>query len=81
MRDFEDEIPGYLRNEALVYLLASLSLKPGRPEIGNNLYRCYSTLIQQGFLPQDELSLLRAWLDDIEEFGSQRTTSQNGSVD
>lgn len=65
MKDFEDEIPGYLQNEKIAQLLSALELKTGPQSIIDNLIRCYETLIAASILKSDELPLLRAWVDDI----------------
>lgn len=63
MKDFADEVPGYLKNESIAHLLAGLSL-PG-PMTGN-LLRCYEALVAAGILGDDELRLVRAWVEDVE---------------
>lgn len=68
LKNFEDEIVGYLRNGEIVRTLAELSLQPGIAAVGDNLQKCYEQLVAHGFFPVDELSLVRAWLDDIQNF-------------
>lgn len=41
LKDFEDEVPGYLRNESICEILENVKLKPGREAVGGNLLRCY----------------------------------------
>ncbi len=65
MKDFRDEIPGYLHNDAIARILDALPLKSGSSEIGNNLVRCYEALVGAELLPSAELGLLHAWLDDM----------------
>jgi hypothetical protein len=65
MRDFRDEIPGYLHNEAIATILDALPLEPGSSEIGKNLLRCYEALVETELLPRKELDLLDAWLGDL----------------
>ncbi len=65
LRDFEDEVPGYLRNEELVVELSWLGLKPSPAQVGSNLLRCYERLVGRGFFPADEIRLVRAWLRDL----------------
>ena len=65
MRDFEQEIPGYLNNERIRSVLESLNLLPGETEVANNLHRCYEALIQEGLIPDGEMKLVLAWLSDI----------------
>jgi hypothetical protein len=65
LRDFKDEIPGYLRNHEIVARLSQLSLTPGRGAVGGNLIRCYEALVDGGDFPSEELPLVRAWVEDI----------------
>jgi hypothetical protein len=65
MKDFEDEIPGYLQNEKIAQILSALSLKPGPGAMTDNLIGCYEALIGAGIFESDELFLLEAWIDDI----------------
>jgi hypothetical protein len=66
MKDFEQEIPGYLNNEKIVSALGSLNLRSGPSETGSNLLRCYENLVDGRFFPTQELRLVEAWLADIE---------------
>ncbi len=65
MRDFADEVPGYLKNREIANQLEALTLQPGAGAVTNNLTACYEALIAQGHLPSDELELVRAWLEDL----------------
>jgi hypothetical protein len=65
MKDFQDEIPGYLRNETIAETLTSVRLKAGVAEIENNLLRCYEALVEAGVFPREEIALLEAWIDDL----------------
>ncbi|MBN1403444.1 MAG: DUF288 domain-containing protein [Opitutales bacterium] len=65
MRDFEDEIPGYVKNARIVDLLQSLSLKAGVEHVCDNLIACYRALVAEEVFPQEELCLVAAWLDDM----------------
>ena len=66
IRDLQEELPGYQHNEALVNCLRTLTLRRGPDSAGTNLMVCYEQLVAGGFLPPDELPLVRAWLADIE---------------
>lgn len=66
MRDFEDEIPGYLGNQRFVDILGALSLKAGAGNVIENFLLCYEALIKKGFFPQQEYGLVEAWVSDIE---------------
>ena len=66
MRDFADEVPGYLHNRSIATTLASLPLRSGVPHIGDNLRACYSALIELGVIGRDERALVDAWLSDLD---------------
>ena len=65
MRDFEDEIPGYLLNRKIAEKLAKLHLVPGRDHMGENLLICYRALIELGAVGPQELPLIEAWLEEM----------------
>ncbi|MBV9081449.1 MAG: DUF288 domain-containing protein [Acidobacteriaceae bacterium] len=65
MRDFSDELPGYLHNRAICEKLGNLSLRPGLDAIHDNLRLCYEMLVKNGFVGESELPLLEAWLYDL----------------
>ena len=67
LRDFEDEVPGYLNNEKIRLCLESLDLQKGRDAgiVCSNLMDCYSALVEAGIVGTGELPLVQAWIDDI----------------
>jgi len=65
MRDFADEIPGYLNNGKIREALESLSLKKGIEHIPENMRLCYDRLVVMGLIGDREPELLNAWLEDI----------------
>lgn len=65
MRDFKDEVPGYLHNSAIREALAALKLKPGAPNIAANMRACYEKLVEMTLVGESELALLDAWLEDL----------------
>jgi len=71
MRDFEDEVPGYLHNRRIGDSLAALPLRSGVSAIPDNLRACYETLTALGFIGQEELSLIDAWLTDLRQLVPQ----------
>jgi hypothetical protein len=75
LRDFEQEIPGYLGNERIRVLLDALELEAGADAAGRNCLRCYEALVQAGIVPAGELPLLRAWLADVASPSAIATTS------
>jgi hypothetical protein len=67
IRDFENEIPGYLHDKEICNALEKLSLKAGVEHIPENLLVCYEELVRIGTHDPKELNLLAAWLDDIRD--------------
>jgi hypothetical protein len=67
LRDFNDEIPGYLNNGEICKALESLPLESGVEKISDNLKACYEKLISMSLIGREELQLLDAWLEDIEQ--------------
>jgi STELLO glycosyltransferases len=65
LRDFRDEVPGYLNNAAIADTLGALSLQPGAAGLGENLLACYEKLVGMGLVGREELGLLAAWLEDL----------------
>lgn len=66
MRDFEDELPGYLHNAAIARCLDALDLPAGADLVAANVRTCYQALVAGKFLPEGELPLLEAFLDDLD---------------
>ena len=67
MRDFKDEIPGYLHNRAICEKLGALSLRRGVDALPDNLRLCYEALVKDSFVDKAELDLVDAWLDDLRQ--------------
>ena len=65
MRDFAQEVPGYLHNGAIRRLLDDLPLETGAEAVASNLRRCYAALVAAQIVPALELELLEAWLADL----------------
>jgi hypothetical protein len=68
MKDFEEEISGYVHNAKIVSALRALSLKKGVEHIPDNLTRCYQELVDIGVIGKDETRLVQAWLSDLSAF-------------
>ena len=66
LKDFEDEIPGYLGNEKIVTLLSNCNLK--KDDIYVNLTICYATLVQNGYFEKRELDILSQWISSCKKF-------------
>jgi len=67
LRDFNDEIPGYLHNSEIREALESLPLESGVEKIRDNLKVCYEKLVSMSLIGREELQLLDAWLEDIKQ--------------
>lgn len=70
MRDFAEEVPGYLNNAAIARLLEALPLANGEAAIPDNLRACYRALVAAGHVGEAELPLLEAWLDDLAQLNT-----------
>lgn len=65
MRDFADEVPGYLINRRIAELLDALRLDRGSDAALANLRRCYVSLCAAGIFPEAELGLVDLWTADL----------------
>ncbi len=72
LKDFEQEVPGYLYNSKITLALNQLNLKTGTEYILENLMICYDSLVVNGFIDKKELKLVDAWISDINEPIKQR---------
>jgi hypothetical protein len=61
LKDFEDEIPGYLNNSKICRMLENLDLKSGVRNICENLFRCYAIMVQNGWIESQEQNILESW--------------------
>ena len=66
MRDFKDEVPGYLHNERIRELLSALSLSG---DMHADLSLSYQALVAEGLVGEAELSLIQAWLRELKLLG------------
>ncbi|MEO1390548.1 MAG: STELLO glycosyltransferase family protein [Cyanobacteria bacterium J06634_6] len=65
MKDFDDEVVGYLNNEKICNVLGSLPLEPGVKNIPANMISCYEALVELDVVGKEEIELLKAWLEDL----------------
>jgi STELLO glycosyltransferases len=65
MRDFEQELPGYLHNKKICAALDRLRLLSGVEHVGENLRTCYKELVRMGVHHPKEIDLLEAWIEDL----------------
>jgi len=64
MKDFADEVHGYLNVDKIVELLGALILKKGEEYVCENLYTCYEELTANSILPVTELFSVKKWIKD-----------------
>lgn len=64
MKDFKDEIPCYLQTEELVRILDETNFDP---DDCNALSIIYQALFKHQIVTEDELTLVKAWTDDLEK--------------
>lgn len=64
MRDFEQEIVGYLRNENIREVLELCDLSSGPSHVAENLWNCYEALVRAEIMRGPELDLVEAWIQD-----------------
>ncbi|MGI8918544.1 MAG: STELLO glycosyltransferase family protein [Pyrinomonadaceae bacterium] len=65
MRDFRDEVPGYLHNKEIGDALEKLQVKAGVERLGENLLLCYEQLVRMDLIDRRELELIAAWNKDL----------------
>ncbi len=68
LKDFEDEIPGYLNNGMICEKLMTLELTSGISHIFENMKKCYIVFVENGLVDEKELVLLDYWLRDCRSF-------------
>jgi STELLO glycosyltransferases len=69
LKDFQDEIPGYLHNGKIVEVLSLLALRQGKEHILENMKACYSAMIDMALIDPAEMQLLDAWFADLQLCG------------
>ena len=74
MRDFVDEVPGYIHNRQIGDGLERLKLAAGSGNIGENLIRCYEEMVRLGVVGAEETTLVKAWVKDLETLTWNSTT-------
>ncbi|MCX4195980.1 STELLO glycosyltransferase family protein [Methylobacterium organophilum] len=65
LRDFEEEVPGYLNNDRIKRLLQDLDLPSGPGNVAEAVRRCYRALIDAALIGSEEMPLVDAWLSDL----------------
>ena len=70
LQDFNQEIPGYTGTEKIRDILEETNIIGDSEHIVDDLQTLYEALVRAGFLRSEELSVLRAWSEDIAEIES-----------
>ena len=65
LKDFEQEVSGYLNNRKIMEALMQTDLKANENDIFENLLRTYKSLVKNHWIGEKELFLLDAWIEDI----------------
>ncbi len=68
MRDFEEELPGYLHNAGIRQALLEIPMGQGE-SMRCLMEKCYQKLIRLGLVADGEEMLLQAWFEDLEGLG------------
>ena len=63
MKDFEQEIPGYLNNENICNILSGVKLSTDTCE---NLFECYYWLARNNIFDRAEIDSVEKWIEDYE---------------
>ncbi len=72
LKDFIDEVPGYLNNQKIMDLIQGLTLSDNMKDLGNNLLLCYLKLVEEKIIPEKEIQLLELWLKDIDVYWTDK---------
>ena len=64
MRDFAEEVPGYLHNERIRKTLEDTEFQSGAGSLLDNLLTAYEALIGLAVVGAEERPLIQAWVDD-----------------
>ncbi len=59
LRDFADEVPGYLLNDRIRCVLENCAID--KRDMLGSLSLCYESLVKEELLPKLELPILAAW--------------------
>jgi hypothetical protein len=69
LKDFEDEISGYLNNGQMCKVLGALDLAQGKENIFQNMVTCYKAMVENKWVDEKELLLLNDWIEDLKTLG------------
>jgi hypothetical protein len=66
LRDFEDEVPGYLLNDKIRIALEAIALDS--TDMLRSMSICYEALVSKKLVPSEELMILKEWERTVEKF-------------
>jgi hypothetical protein len=66
LKDFRQEVPGYLNNTAIGRALEDLVLSGRKDDIYGNLQRCYEKLVDMRLVGEEEITILDSWIEDLQ---------------
>jgi len=69
IKDFEDEIEGYLGNEGFRITLENTQIIGGAANFIPDLVTVYTALVEAGYLSELEIDSLQAWIKDLYSAG------------
>ena len=72
MRDFNDEIPGYLNNDRIFNELLAIPMQAGVEHLAAHVASSYARLVDLELIGEKELPLLSAWQDDFARISRAR---------
>lgn len=67
LRDFEDEVPGYMNNDIIKGLLEQCDVKGGAENMTADLFTCYKSLVDAKLIGELELPILEEWIRFFED--------------
>jgi hypothetical protein len=79
LRDFRDEVAGYLANRELCAALADVEVAPGVDNVPAGVRAAYRRLAERGFIDPRELPLVEAWLADVAAIRGERRAAAHSS--
>lgn len=65
LKDFEDEVPGYLLNDRIRHILEGCSLDRG--DLPGAMAICYEALVKNDIFPREEVQLVYSWCRAVEQ--------------
>jgi STELLO glycosyltransferases len=77
LRDFEEEVPGYLNNGRIREVLDDMDLPVGQENIPAAMRAAYQKLVAIKLIGEPELPLLDAWIEDLSSFATGKICSRD----